>query len=178
MTTPPDFTVGQVLTAAQMNAVGLWLVNTYTISSASTLQTFTDAFSADFDSYRLVASGLECASVQGLRFRMGTTNTGYYYGEYLQNHSSSAVSGGSNDSSWGVATITADPVTSFVMDLHYPQKSQITTYTAQGSDARTGGFWMRSFSGFLNNTTAYTSFSLTAGANIEAGTVSVYGYRN
>ena len=30
MATPPDFSVGQVLTAAHMDAVGLWLVKTQT----------------------------------------------------------------------------------------------------------------------------------------------------
>jgi hypothetical protein len=34
MATPPDFSSGAVLTAAQMNSVGLWLVKTQTVGTA------------------------------------------------------------------------------------------------------------------------------------------------
>jgi hypothetical protein len=33
MATPPDFSSGAVLTAAQMNSVGLWLVKTQTVGT-------------------------------------------------------------------------------------------------------------------------------------------------
>ena len=53
MATPPVFTTGAVLTAAQMNGIGLWL----TASTALTGQTtasVSNCFNSDFENYMLV----------------------------------------------------------------------------------------------------------------------------
>jgi hypothetical protein len=53
MATPPDFTAGQVLTAAQMNKIGLWVVKTETAFSAAASVTADSVFTADFTNYVL-----------------------------------------------------------------------------------------------------------------------------
>lgn len=50
MATPPTFTVGQVLTSAAMNQVGLWDIGTMTFSN-STSQTLDGCFSSDYRQY-------------------------------------------------------------------------------------------------------------------------------
>ena len=49
MATPPTFSSGSVLTAAQMNAVGLWLVKTQTVGTAVSSVSVTDVFSSNYD---------------------------------------------------------------------------------------------------------------------------------
>ena len=57
MATPPTFSSGAVLTAAQMNSVGMWLVKTQTVGTAVSSVTVTGAFSADYDNYLILMSG-------------------------------------------------------------------------------------------------------------------------
>ncbi len=47
--TYPSFSAGDILTAADMNAVGLWLVKTQTVGTAVASVTVTDAFSSTYD---------------------------------------------------------------------------------------------------------------------------------
>jgi hypothetical protein len=77
MATPPDFTTGAVLTAAQMNAVGLWLVKTQTVGSAVPDVTVTDAFSADYDNYKILYTGGTASGAVGpLNMKLGSSTTG------------------------------------------------------------------------------------------------------
>jgi hypothetical protein len=46
MATPPDFSSGAVLTAAQMNSVGLWKVASGSLSTATT--NFQGCFTSDY----------------------------------------------------------------------------------------------------------------------------------
>jgi len=62
MATPPDFTAGQVLTAAQMNQIGLWHISRTTIGSAVVSVTISGCFTADYTNYRVIVSGLTSAS--------------------------------------------------------------------------------------------------------------------
>jgi len=47
--TYPSFTSGDILTAADMNAVGLWLVKTQTVGTAVSSVQVTGAFSSTYD---------------------------------------------------------------------------------------------------------------------------------
>jgi hypothetical protein len=80
MATPPDFTAGQVLTAAQMNQIGLWLVKTQTIGTAVSSVTVTGAFTADYHSYLIRVIGGTASTSLTLNLTLGSTVTGYYYG--------------------------------------------------------------------------------------------------
>jgi hypothetical protein len=55
MATPPDFSVGQVLTSATMNQVGMWLLET--VSITGTTAQFTDGIiTNDFNVHKLIVS--------------------------------------------------------------------------------------------------------------------------
>lgn len=80
MATPPDFAVGQVLTSAHMDAVGLWLVKSQTIGSGVPNVEVTGAFSSDFDAYKIVVSGGAASASGPLSLKLGSTTSGYYGG--------------------------------------------------------------------------------------------------
>jgi hypothetical protein len=102
MATPPDFSVGQVLTSATMNQVGLWL----TASGTATAQTNVDVvscFTDDFENYQVIISGLSVSAVpRQIRFRFlsGTTpntDANFLYGfTGLNNAGTAANSNGTN----------------------------------------------------------------------------------
>ena len=83
MATPPDFTTGQVLTAAQMSAVGLWLIETKDVTSTGILD-FTDVFLGDYANYLLMWSYLQNTNDAALNLQFrdsgGVLNTAYRFG--------------------------------------------------------------------------------------------------
>ena len=50
----PVFTSGEILTAANMNQVGMWLLKTQTIGSGVGSVSVTSVFSSSYDNYRVV----------------------------------------------------------------------------------------------------------------------------
>ena len=83
MATPPDFTAGQVLTAAQMNAVGLWRVTdgTFTNTNNFTISGFT----SDYEFYRVIiratrVSGTGTNELNAQLYNGATARTTEYYG--------------------------------------------------------------------------------------------------
>lgn len=178
MATPPDFTTGQVLTAAQMNAVGLWLVKTQTIGSAVSSVTVTDAFSADYDNYLItLAGGTYSGARSAFYLQLGSSTTGYksqiIYAAYTTT----------------VAAFGPGPTTNFVWvgnalsntlsmccTLTGPYLTKHTKFSASWqADIDSGNA-----TGIHTVAASYTSFvlSMEFGGTITGGTIRVYGYRN
>ena len=180
MATPPDFSVGQVLTAAHMDAVGLWLVKTDTITSVASIE-ITGLFSADFRNYLILLDNVKLSAAGIVRMQMGTTGgTAYYFSGAQINYSSGTLTTeiGNGGAHWFVSAVADTKSASAAITLFSPNEATETSYESRGTDVRVGGGGLRSYSGFLNNTTAYTSVTLS---NSGAGTftscnVSVYGY--
>ena len=182
MATPPDFTSGAVLTAAQMNAVGLWLVKTQTVGSAVASVTVTGAFSADYDRYKIVYLG-GTASTAGTQIscRMGATTTGYKTNLVYQVWGAATVLGANGGTSNFQFTggnklnsVGGDVYVDF--ELLNPFATKYTYMTGQlyGGDTTSG-----STQGVLTNSTSYTSFVLLPDAGtLTGGTIRIYGYRN
>ena len=72
----PDFAPGDVLTAADMDAVGLWLVKTQTVGTGVSSVTVTGAFSSTYDNYFVTYTGGTGSTQTPLRIQMGSTTTG------------------------------------------------------------------------------------------------------
>lgn len=180
MTTPPDFSVGQVLTAAQMNAVGLWLIKTDTITSGSSKE-ITGVFSADFKNYKIIISNFASSVDFGLKMRMGTTATGVYYFasntvSYAGVAATDSVAAGTE---WNIRAVASSLKAGATIDLFSPYEAIQTSFASQATDVRTIGIGTSATTGFINNTTSYTSFTLSVGANtFTSCDVAVYGYRN
>ncbi len=195
----PVFTAGEVLTAANMNAVGLWRVTSCTVSSVggtaatasngvitmgngNTSVTVSNAFSANFTNYLVSIDNFDISTAAGLYMTLGTTNSGYYFSGVVVSYLNGAVSGEyGNNTGWFVVGSVANGngKTSTKINISQPHQAARTTYTAHGVDSRTDGAGNRTYSGFLNNTTQYTSMVFTpSGGNILSGTIRVYGFRD
>lgn len=193
----PSFTTGEVLTAADMNAVGLWRVTGCTVSSAggtaatasngvitigtnNTSVTVNNAFSADYSRYKITVNGGAGTAVIDLQMRLGSTTTGYYGFLIYGNYNSTLVQGfgQNNTANFGYAGTGSTDTLSMNCELNDPFATKRTVITAQGAVPITTGAGS-SYSGFLNDNTSYTSFTiLPTTGTLTGGTIRVYGYRN
>jgi len=197
MATPPVFSVGQVLTASQMNQVGLWRVTTCTVAASAggtaptasdgvitlgtsnTSVTVGNAFSADFDNYRIIFSGIDFTNGANLHaFRIGTTATGYFGAVYVHNYT------GTPSQYFNSNNATSSPITmggtendTFVaLDISAPFLARRKAWTGMFSATGQQGHF-----GFTNtsNTSSTTEFMLLPLAgSMSGGEIRVYGYRN
>jgi len=195
MATPPVFTSGAILTAAQMNSIGIWRNTLCTVTSTggtaatasngvitmgagNTAVTVSNAFSSDFDNYRIVVSGgTGTSALSGILLTLGATATGYYYGGYSIQYTVATLSADrqANGASWQVGYGTTSALSASI-ELQSPNLAKNTMFQAAGAGAGTTSYAMN-FGGYLSDTSQYTAFTITAGSgNYTGATIMVYGY--
>lgn len=197
MATPPDFSVGQVLTAAHMNAVGLWRITGCTVTSVggtaatasngvitigngNTSVTVSSAFSADFENYKIIISGGGISTAENVRLQLGSSGTGYYDTVlYISTAATTtpAATGTSNGALFGRIGAGDTNGINVDIDLINPQLAKYTSfgghYTYPGTPAFIG-----QATGLHQVATAYTAFTVSPGSgSFTGGTIRVYGYR-
>ena len=147
-----------------------------TLSASTT--TITNVFSATYDSYLIIGSGLLTnTSADVIGCRMGSTATGYYFAGPGQTYNgTNADSNGANDTLWVVGYVTTADYGGFQMWLHNPFASQETVYSATHQRTTTTGAVVP-YGGWLNNQTSYTdiAFINNGGNTFAAGKINVYG---
>jgi hypothetical protein len=191
----PAFSSGDILTANDMNAVGMWRITNCGVSSAggtaatasngvitvgtsNTSVTVTSAFSSNYENYRVIISGVDFSTTGFLRLTFGAATTAYYsalrqmfvaaLGDALQKVDNGAYL------EIGTQGLTNDTFT--VFDVSSPNLARRTQISGQFATATTDVGY---FAGTLANTTAYTAFTITpAAGNMTGGTIRVYGYRD
>jgi len=178
----PVFASGDVLTATDMNAVGLWKVSATTFSAASS-HSVNNCFSSDFDAYRVIAHFSSSTSLTStMRLRVGgVDNSGASsYGiTILRAFDSTTGSSTSNTSSFGFSGTAQGAITTIAFDIWQPAlavNTVINGLTTQGmiaENAKTSTFWGRH-----DVNTAYDGFTIIASTGNITGYVKVYGYRN
>jgi hypothetical protein len=182
MATPPDFTAGQVLTAAQMNAVGLWLVKTQTIGTAVPSVTVSDAFSADYNHYLIQISDGAMSSGAYLELQLGATTSGYSWGIMNGTGFSTASGNATFASSSSSATIRymgygdANGINANIK-VFSPNLAKRTVVSAEVMPQATNlGYGITT--GYVPNNTQYTSFVIDpeGAVTMTGGTIAVYGY--
>jgi hypothetical protein len=193
MATPPDFTSGAILTAAQMNEIALWKITSCTVSSTggtsatasngvvtigngNTALVISNAFSADFDNYVIrISGGGTDANRQGY-LQMGSTTANYAYqlvfGSFGNTSQAVGLTGAAQfDYSFSGNTTSLNGM----IELNSPFLAERTFMQSPWIQSDTAGRTQ----GFLSDTTSYTSFRLSlSGGSFTGGTVRVYGYRN
>lgn len=186
MATPPDFSVGGVLTAAQMDQVGLWKVarQTATYGTTTTLN-FDNCFTSAFENYRIVVSNLRFSVTSGLVMRMrssGTNNTAasYYYAQVgLYFNGTAANNNGTGQTEWNTGAYCDAAGLGFVTmsaDIIGPAITQRTFIHTSATGLAGSGF-MRIGAGLHDNTSAFDGFAIYPFAGGTMGTtVTVYGY--
>jgi len=181
--TYPSFTSGEVLTATDMNAVGLWLVKTQTVGTAVASVAVTDAFSSTYDNYRIIYTGgaASTSCTLSLQFGIGgTMTTTNYYGTAAYANLGAAAwqlainnPGSQCDNVGGGNTTSAYLMTDVLM----PNLAEQTSISGPYVLSDFGRFGLHSFAQL--STTQFTSFKITpSSGTITGGTIRVYGYRN
>jgi hypothetical protein len=175
----PDFSPGEVLTAAAMDSIGLWLVKTQTVGAGVASVTVTGAFSADYENYRIVINQIDF-SVDGESLLMtlgGVTGNVYKRNMQFVTYSASGFTG------TGTATAAqfligfggATDNTNCVVDVYSPQLAKQTSVTAQNATQT----YFTIAGGICTSTVQSTDFTISCGSGtMTGGTIRVYGYRN
>jgi hypothetical protein len=179
MATPPTFSVGQVLTAAHMNAVGMWEIASQSVvtSGSPSEVSISNCFSADYDVYRVTVSGGAGSAGMFLRLQLGATATGYYTAYNGVTYSTGAASLSADNNAANFSAVGIATTTSINLDvtLINPFLTEHTYISGAHADATVG----RNFAGYLNNSTSYTGFKIICSTgSLSAGTIRVYGIRN
>jgi hypothetical protein len=188
----PDFSPGEVLTAAAMDSIGLWHINTTTFT-AQTQVDFLNVFSSSYTSYRIVFHEYTCTVAGEMIFRLrdagGVISSSNYDMSRLE--STGTAPGDSKNgftytgvtnwtTSYIPASTTAGAGVNLSMDIYRPNQTAYTRFTAQTArfDNLTGGLYNVTTVGGFRLTTVMTGFSMIrAGAGTISGIISIYGYR-
>jgi len=181
------YVANEVLTASSLNdnftfaaanpTGGLVRVGGGTLSGAST--SFTNVFSATYHSYKIVLSNVApSASTNYLAMTLGATVTGYYWAISRTDIVTGVVSGDASGGTSASFNDLAQGVTfGLTIDLQNPFLAAKTSMQLQsGAYNTTGTQKSLNGSGFLDNVTSYTGFTISIGAGTVTGTVNVYGY--
>lgn len=175
----PSFATGEVLTAADMNAVGLWLVKTQTFSAAT--PDITAVFSATYENYVAVVRMTSSLTGQYAACQLinGTTakTTNYNRANFVSTTGGvlAADSNGTAQANWRIGGQSTTGIYS-VMTFHRPFSTAETGYSAEtiylGNKYGAGGTQIESYSA--------TGFKILSDGNAATytGTVRVYGYRD
>jgi hypothetical protein len=173
------FTTGEVLTAADTNTYlansGLVFVKSQTIGNAVANVAVTSAFSSTYDDYKIVIAGGASSLVNPLTIQLGSTATGYNYSLIYASYAGVvAAASGSNTSQIFYIGLGAISGISASFEVGSPNLATVTTVKSSFFDATNAGH----MSGYLNNTTSYTGFTVAISAGtMTGGTITVYGYR-
>ena len=179
----PSFATGEVLTAADMNAVGLWLVKSQTFSSQTNCDV-TACFSANYENYIAVVRVAASTSGQYTNVRLldGTTpkTTNYSRAGFvtLSTNGTSADSGGTSQDGWrlgGQSTVGMYTTLKF----YRPFTSAPTGYATESTYTGPSNYQLYWSGGEQTENYSATGFRVYADGNAATytGTISVYGYK-
>jgi len=184
-------TNGQVLTADSaestglkwatpaVSASGLTLVTAQTIGTTVSSVTVSSAFSATYDNYLITVNGGVASTDNNLKITLGATTTAYYTAGFYMFYNSTTVTGFKDENTNGITMgIGSSTNLAGQIILQNPNLAKTTqhnvVYAGNGTTSN-----MSMAAGFLNNTTQYTAFTITATTGtLTGGTIRVYGYQN
>jgi hypothetical protein len=154
---------------------GLTLVKSQVVGSAVASVQVTSAFSATYDNYMIMYNNGSSSTTIDLFMIVGATTSGYYWNIIGNTWSATASNAGSTTgSSWSyVGATDSTNGTNMALRVLSPFLAKRTVVDTEYV-ASTGGYKM---TGMLNNTTSYTSFTITPNSGtLTGGTIRVYGY--
>jgi hypothetical protein len=181
----PDFSPGEVLTAAAMDSIGLWRVASGTLSGVTTQ--FVDCFSSNYTNYLVHVDNLNNASATTravtLQLLSGTTpaTTNYSSNTVVQFGASTLSGSGVSGSSCDLSAVSSNlngagsiqiqffnpsnALNTYIFSQSYTYQSNVTAYVH------------RNGSHVHATATAYTGFAISGVADALSGNVTIYGYR-
>jgi hypothetical protein len=175
--TYPTFNNGDPLPASDLNAIGLWLVKSQAVGSGVSSVSVTGAFSADYDAYKIIATGVaSTGSGASAGLALNGLGTGYYAAISYLSWGSTTVTGSTdnNFTQWGFAGSFSTDGLFLNVDLVNPFLARPTFLANANYAAHIAG----NVTGKQTSATSVTGFTVsTPGGTMTGGTISVYGYR-
>jgi len=169
-------------TVGPATAGALVLLSATTIGTTVSSVTVTSAFSATYDAYKIVVTGGAGSTNQPLTLTLGSASTGYYATYFRTASASSATYDGqvtNNGAGWTEFGYGTTSGLGMNIELLSPFLAKTTIASGVYTRGNTTGVGVGTISGFLNDTTSYTAFTITpATGTMTGGTVRVYGYAN
>jgi hypothetical protein len=182
----PDFSPGEVLTAAAMDSIGMWKVASGTLNASAT--NFVGCFTSAYRNYRIVFTEMNSAAgFFGYRMLQGATANATAYNFYLSGGANTAgfLANAGNSQSYGSLGFIFSPVTggcaSGSYDIMCPQISTTRTWLTGGYDTFNFGTSINFYTGgsVHDVSAAYDGIQiLTTAAGNLTGNVRIYGYRD
>ena len=161
-------------------ATGMTLITAQTIGTGVSSVAVTGVFSSTYENYKIVISGGTVSAGANLSLQLGSTTTGYYASYARVTYSTAAANlitdnNGSKFERFGAANTDGLAATCDVLSPNLAKNTFIAgTYIDPGTGSSAGPY-----GGFLNNTTAYTAFTIAPSTGtLTGGTIRVYGYKN
>jgi hypothetical protein len=173
--TYPVFSVGEVLRAQDMNAVGMWLISS-TSWSGTTSVTVNNVFSSEYESYRvMVTAGTSPGSSDIAMTLQPSSTTAYAYQLVFNSYTGGTPSsvGTTGAGNWAIAGGSGAGTVVVNADIFGPNLAQWTGIGATTATATGGGY----FAGNYRGSNQFTGFTLASGSTVSNATVRVYGYR-
>ena len=174
--TYPSFNSGDVLTATDMNAVGMWLVKTQTITNGVSTVTVTGAFSADYENYLITVSNGATTTNQAIHLRLGSKVTNYKTQLNYADYNNTPKALGSTTDTVFTYCIAGTTIGIFGnVNVGSPFLTQNTFVNSSWNSPSEAG----TFVGQTGDSTSYTAFTLivSGGATSTGGAIRVYGMR-
>ena len=175
----PDFSPGEVLTAAAMDSIGLWLVKTVTIGPGVLSVPVNDCFPTDYNGFRIIIENLDNNGSASHDIQLnGIATSTYFTGGNFMSWASNAITGYGPAAltTWIVsANVAAGTGTVITLDLWNPNQ----TRRKYGVCNAIAGNGHTMFNLYSTSTSTATGFTLgKSGNTMTGGTIRVYGYRN
>jgi hypothetical protein len=183
MATPPVFSPGAVLLAAQQNLIGQWVTKPKTSFTTATSVVADDVFSADFDTYLVVVRYTTTTTTGvSLRLRDGGVSAATNYNTTLVSTTPTlGVTTAAAATSWAGCMLDTDgnfPSVSFIL-LSGPFLAAQTTGWSMNSNSVANVNTMRVRLAAFNHSTAssFDGMELLIGTGTTTGNYTVYGMR-
>jgi len=186
----PSFSTGDVLTASDMNAVGLWKINTFTAAGTNRALVIDNIFTSDYENYRIVGKLRSTINVNALFFQLlDTTGTAQAINYFNTAYGQDYANGGTTFTTATLTTVcyvgyipnSTIQYGTFSFDILGPRiAADATSWQGQITGLASGFSYLGgAFHG--QRTVADASRGIrfdNAGAGNLTGTVRVYGYRD
>jgi hypothetical protein len=170
----PDFSPGEVLTAAAMDSIGLWLVKTVTVGAGVVTVAVPNAFNADYENYLITYTGGSASAVFPLDISLdGSTNAHYAVLDYNGYAGGSGVVTSNNRVGWTHVGSVVGTTPNLCFSLQNPFLAKPTFLGGSYADATNTGV----INGVQTQAVSFTGFTITTAASLTGGTIRVYGYR-
>ena len=180
------FNSGEVLTASDTNTylanAGLVYITSSTIGTAASSIAVANCFGSTYDDYRIILRTSASTASASMRLVLGSTTTGYYSNGYYTTYASATLNGNNNNNTLGFFEFsfseTGGAYMNYAIDVFAPNLAQVTRASSMWATSAYTGV----MNGILNDTTAYTGFTISCPGGggtgtITGGYVAVYGVR-